>query len=255
VPNGGAVLFSGIVDTYLAQAAAALGRPDDATRWAASGRALAERFGSLWWTEAAQAISATVPPLPATGLAGVAVLRPGTGGVWIIGRSGAEVAVREMKGFGYLRLLLRQPGVEISALDLSDWAAGHPGAGIVDRGTGDVIDKQALAAYRKRLADIDNDLAEAQAWDDPARIDRLRDERDALLAEVGAATGLRGRVRATGGAAERARVAVRKALAAAVGRVGEVDPLLGRLLTDTVRTGSACRYEPDPSRPVEWRTD
>jgi tRNA G37 N-methylase Trm5 len=50
-------------------------------------------------------------------------------------------------------------------------------------------------------------------------------------------------------------VAVRKAVAAAVDRISEIDPLLGRLLTDTVHTGSSCRYAPDPSRPVEWRTD
>jgi hypothetical protein len=256
VPNGGAALFSGVIDVFLARAAAALGRTDDAARWAASGRALADRFGSVWWTKAAEAIGAEPPPAPATaGLSGVAVLRPGAGGVWTVGRAGAEVPVREMKGFAYLRLLLRQPGIEISALDLSDWAAGHPGAGVADSAPDEVIDKQALAAYRARLADIDRELAEVEQWGDPVRLDRLRDERDALLAEVGAATGLHGRMRTTGGAAERARVAVRKAVAAAIDRIGDIDPLLGRLLTDTVRTGSSCRYDPDPTRPVDWRTD
>lgn len=254
VANGGAAAFNGVIDIHLARAAASLGRGEDAARWAASGRALAQRFGSVWWTKAAEAIGAPSPPLT-SGLGGVAVLRPGAGGVWSVGRAGGEVPVREMKGFAYLRLLLRQPGVEISALDLSDWAAGHPGAGVADSGPDEVIDKQALTAYRNRLADIDSELAEAEQWGDPARIDGLRDERDALLAEVGSATGLRGRVRTSGGAGERARVAVRKAVAAAIDRIGEIDPLLGRLLTDTVRTGSSCRYDPDPSRPIEWRTD
>jgi hypothetical protein len=254
VPNGGAVTFAGVVDIHLARAAAALGRAEDAARWATSGRALAQRFGSVWWTKAAEAIG-TPAPAPTSGHVGVAVLRPGPAGVWSIGRVGAEVPVREMKGFGYLRLLLRQPGVEISALDLSDWAAGHPGSRVADGPTDELIDKQALAAYRDRLRDIDRELAEAEQWEDPVRTDRLRDERDALLGEIGAATGLRGRVRTSGGAGERARVAVRKAVAAAVDRIGEVDPVLGRLLTDTVRTGAFCRYDPDPTRPVDWRTD
>jgi hypothetical protein len=159
-----------------------------------------------------------------------------------------------MKGFGYLRALVRQPGVEISALELSDWVAGHPGAGLLDRGTGEVIDRQALTAYRMRLADIDAELAEAREWSDTGRLDRLRDERDALLAEVGAATGLSGRARAVGGAAERARVAVRKAVAAAIERIDAVDPGLARLLSDTVRTGASCCYEPDPTRPTTWLT-
>jgi hypothetical protein len=118
-----------------------------------------------------------------------------------------------------------------------------------------MIDRQALAAYRQRLADIDTELAEAEQWIDAARLDRLRDERDALLGEVRAATGLGGRLRTTGGAAERARVAVRKAIAAAIDRIHGLDPYLGRLLTDTVHTGSSCRYDPDPTRPVDWRTD
>jgi hypothetical protein len=249
-------MFSGVTDVYLARAAHALGRSADAARWAASGRTHAARFGSIWWTQAAAALHDAAPrPLPAAALGGAAVLRPVGGGMWMVGRAGAEVPLREMKGFGYLRLLVRRPGVEISALDLSDWAAGHPGTGVVDAGSGEVIDKQALAAYRTRLADIDGELAELEEWGDPVRVERLRDERDALLAEVGAATGLRGRVRVSGGATERARVAVRKAVAAAIERITELDPALGRLLSDTVRTGSSCRYDPDPGRPVEWRTD
>jgi hypothetical protein len=51
---------------------------------------------------------------------------------------------------------------------------------------------------------------------------------------------------------ERARVAVRKAIAAAVARIGAVDAGVERLLRDTVVTGSACRYDPDPGRPVRW---
>jgi hypothetical protein len=39
---------------------------------------------------------------------------------------------------------------------------------------------------------------------------------------------------------------------AAIKRVTDVNPALGRLLRDTVHTGTGCRYEPDPSRPVRW---
>jgi len=80
-------------------------------------------------------------------------------------------------------------------------------------------------------------------------------ERDALLAEIGAATGLGGRARRTGSSAERARVAVRKAIAAAIERITEHDAALGRLLDDCIETGYACRYRPDPARPVAWLLD
>jgi hypothetical protein len=84
---------------------------------------------------------------------------------------------------------------------------------------------------------------------------RAQAERDALVQQLAAAAGLGGRARASGATSERARVAVRKAIAAAIERIDAVDPALGRLLRDTVRTGSACRYEPDPARPVVWLLD
>ena len=48
---------------------------------------------------------------------------------------------------------------------------------------------------------------------------------------------------------------MRKAIAAAITRVNEVDAATGRLLRDSVRTGSVCSYEPDPHRPVQWVLD
>jgi hypothetical protein len=106
-----------------------------------------------------------------------------------------------------------------------------------------------LTAYRRRLAELDEDLAEA---DDRADLVRLTVEREALLAQVAEATGLSGRLRGTASARERARVAVRKAIAAAEERLAGTDPGLARLLRATVTTGTSCRYEPDPGRPVRW---
>ena len=48
------------------------------------------------------------------------------------------------------------------------------------------------------------------------------------------------------------RVAVCKAIAAAIDRIAAVDPPSGRLLRDAVSTGTACRYGPDPGRPTTW---
>jgi len=95
----------------------------------------------------------------------------------------------------------------------------------------------------------------AEQWADHGRLPRLRPERDALLEQVAAATGLGGRTRTPGGSAERARIAVRKAITAAVERIGEVDPALADVLRRDVRTGARCRYDPEPSRPITWVTD
>ena len=55
--------------------------------------------------------------------------------------------------------------------------------------------RQALAAYRARLAELDAELAEAESWADEGRLTRLRLERGALLDEVATATGLSSRPR------------------------------------------------------------
>jgi hypothetical protein len=68
------------------------------------------------------------------------------------------------------------------------------------------------------------------------------------------ATGLAGRARSMGGTAERARVAVRKAIAAALDRIDAEDPATARLLRRTMHTGGVCRYEQDPDTPVDWLT-
>ena len=115
-----------------------------------------------------------------------------------------------------------------------------------------MIDRQAAVAYRRRLAEIDEDLAEAQDWSDHGRREQLELERAALLDELAAAAGLGGRPRRVGSSDERARMAVRKAIAATFDRVERHDPALARLLRDSIRTGSTCRYEPDPARPVTW---
>jgi len=249
VVNGGAVAFDGVVDDYLQQACTSLGRTQEAQRWAATAAAAYHRMGATWWLRRLQV------PAPVTVAPTVVHLRPGPDDMWSIGIKDRVVTVREMKGLRYLRLLLRQPGVEISSLELSSWVSGLAGAGLPDTDVGEVIDRRALSAYRHRLTELEEDLSEAESWTDQARAAKLRSERDALLDQVMAATGLHGRQRRTGSAGGRARVAVRKAVAAAIDRIERLDPALGRLLRDTVRTGTVCRYDPDPARPVRWLLD
>jgi hypothetical protein len=258
VPNGGAALFAGVVDGCLAVSAAALGRSADADHWARSAADLAERFGAHWWQRRYAGLTRTPPSSHWPGdqaAARLVLLRPGVDRVWTVGGTDAPATVREMKGFNYLRLLVRQPDIPIPARELSDWVVGHAGAGLVEGAAGEVIDRRALTAYRARLAEIDAELDEVMVAADVGRVARLQDERDALLAEVRAATGLSGRPRQVGGSGERARIAVRKAVAAAIDRIDALDPGLGRLLRDCVHTGTTCVYEPDPARPVTWITE
>lgn len=250
VLNAGAVTCRGVVEDYLSRAASLVGdeRADD---WRSAAASAYRRLDAPWWlrrvTVPRQAVA---PAAPA-----VVSLRPEPGGaVWSVGGVGAEKLLPDGKGLHYLRFLLQRPGVEVSALDL---AAAVGGAAVVVQQPSVEVggDRRALSAYRSRLQEIDDEIDEATSWADSARVERLQDERTALLQEVGAAAGLGGRQRSAGASAERARVAVRKAIAAALDRVDAEDPVTARMLRTTVRTGTTCSYEPDPVSPVSWRLD
>jgi hypothetical protein len=249
VLNAGAVTFHGVVDDYLHKAELALGRPD-AARWRHNATSSYQRIGATWWRDR------LTTPAPAPSARPIAVhLHPDSEGGWLVGSDGAATVMPDLKGLHYLRELLRNPGIDMSTLDLSGAAPGHAGIAVIEADTGEITDQQALAAYHRRLRDIDAELDEAESWTDQGRLDQLRLEREALLAEVRSATGLGGRHRRFTSTQERARVAVRKAIASTLDRIDHHDTNLARLLRNTIHTGASCHYDPDPTRPVTWLLD
>src|SRR5262249_29618774 len=118
-----------------------------------------------------------------------------------------------------------------------------------------VLDSTAKALYRRRLAELREDLEEAERHHDVGRAERDRGEIHALTEQLAAAVGLGGRDRPTGSAAERARSRVTHQLRAAIQRIAREHPGLGDHLAARVRTGTFCAYAPDPERPLDWRLD
>jgi hypothetical protein len=117
------------------------------------------------------------------------------------------------------------------------------------------LDATAKDAYRRRLEDLRDELEQAEAWGDPERAARAREEIELIGSELSAAVGLGGRDRPLASSGERARVRVTRTIHSAIKRIGEQDDELGYELGQTVRTGSFCSYEPDPRRPVSWRIE
>jgi hypothetical protein len=130
----------------------------------------------------------------------------------------------------------------------------HPSSGDPFGSAGPVLDAEAKAAYRQRLDDIQAELAEAESWNDPERVVRLRGEERALAHELAAAIGLGGRDRPAGSTSERARISVTRAVRSAMARIAAQNAPLGAHLDATIRTGTYVSYQPDPAAPIEWRT-
>jgi predicted ATPase len=195
------------------------------------------RAGS--WADAVDAAMRAPAPTrqPAPGEP-IEVLLHRDGDIWALSRRGCEVHLRDSKGLHYLAALIAAAGRDVHVLEL----AGSP----VDERGAELLDDAARAAYRARLAELEEELDEARRFADPERAALLDDERGALFAELRGAVGLGGRARSTSSSAERARKAVTNRLRDALARVEREDPELAAHLRGSLRMGSACAYRPEP---------
>jgi predicted ATPase len=110
------------------------------------------------------------------------------GATWDISyRTEAATAV-DSKGLRDLAVLLSRPGVEVHVLELAR-SSVDSGASI------EMVDRSALAQYRRRLTDLDEDRAEAERHHDTERNARVEAEREALLRELRTVRGLGGQPR------------------------------------------------------------
>jgi hypothetical protein len=213
---------------------AAVGGPG-ADGYAARARAIAAELGLHRVTAR---ISALLNATPTAG--SMASLRR-VGDMWEVEYGGRTAYVRDVKGLHDLAALHARPGVEIPAIDLAG-ATGGPRQPEVPTPT---LDRAALAAYRKRLIQLADDLADAELNDDIGRASKARDEREWIVAELRRSTRPGGAARTLGApAAERARKAVSARIRDAIRRIAEVMPDLGAHLDRSVRTGTTCRYDP-----------
>jgi tetratricopeptide (TPR) repeat protein len=185
------------------------------------------------------------------------------GDYWSVVFEGRTVRVRDLKGMRYLAHLLAHPGREFHVLDLV--AAEGGSVAQVESGqvtelshstlgdAGELLDARAKDAYRRRLAEIEDDIEQARAFGDTERAAQADTERDFLVRELSRAVGLGGRDRRAASASERARVGVTRAIRKAIARIGEHHPQLGDHLDRAIRTGTYCDYLPDPRTPSGWR--
>ena len=102
------------------------------------------------------------------------------------------------------------------------------------------------------MSELDDELTQADRRGDAGKGHQLAAEREAPLAQVASATGLEAVHAWSGRRASGRGVAVQKAISAAVARISDVDPALGRLLADRVSTGMSCLYVAAPGRSVRW---
>jgi hypothetical protein len=202
------------------------------------------------------AARATMPPLaagvPRESEQPLRIVRLRREGVdWSIEHAGRSLRVRNAVGLEMMARLLREPGRELSALELR----GSELAPDARSDAGELLDDEASASYRERARELRDAIEEAQAANDLGAAEKAREELEQLEQELRRAIGLGGRARRAGANYERARISVTKAIKAALKKVAEQDAALGAHLERSIKTGQVCSYSPDPAAGLRWEVD
>lgn len=234
--NGALVAFAGPFAHTASVLAAELGDLELAESLRARSIATAHRLGASAWVRPAEP-------------GGVSASLSRAGSVWTVSFFKERGTLPHVKGLADLAVLVRRPGQEVPALHL------FGGIELASGSSDDLIDGQALAAYRARLIELEAEIDQADRDFDLAALDRLGEEREVLFAEVRRSTGLGGRVRTVANdPAERARKAVSARIRDAIRRIDEVAPQLAAHLDRSVVTGLRCSYAPTGAdAAVRWR--
>jgi len=236
---GGCASYHAAVDHHLGTLAAALGDTDSAEKHFQSALALHERLGAAGWARITEQELAAL----ASSVASDNEFRP-TNGIWQLAYDGVHVQLPDSKGLGDLAVLIGAQGNDVHVSTLVGSEVPHTG--------GDpVLDATARAQYKARLADLAEQLDQADAYGDAVRAEKLSAERDALVHELSAATGLGGRARRLGDETERARKTVSARVRDTLTKLDQTHPALAAHLRASVQLGTTCTYS--PTHPTTWR--
>jgi len=190
----------------------------------------------------------TPPATPLTGHEERAVFRC-EGEFWTLEFGEETARVRDARGLRSIGLLLRHPNQHVHALEL----ASSKNANIFrDSSAGPILDSEARNQYRRRLHELAQELAEAEAHHDPPRAERARRESELITGQLLSALSLGGRSRRAAAEAERARINVTRSIRSAIDRIARHCPGLAHHLNTSIRTGAFCSYVPDPTRRIDW---
>ncbi len=158
--------------------------------------------------------------------------------IWQISFEGTEIQIPEVKGFHDLASLLATPGAEMHCTEIM----GSPDSLGEDEM---VMDEKARQSYEQRIRDLHEEITEAEEMNDLGRTEKLKTELDQLTDHLSKALGMGQRTRKFNAPAERARTAVTWRIRSAIKKIDAAHPALGRHLSNAIRTGIFCCYDPE----------
>jgi hypothetical protein len=174
------------------------------------------------------------------------------GHYWEIVFAGHETRLKDNDGLRYIHHLVARPNIYVEVQELRLLASRQHRADpdVVPSPTHErssmISDHRAIAEHSSDIRWLEQEIGRAHEAGDQARADKLRAEQEAIERELCQAHRPIDRVR------KKAQEAVRKRIVAAFKDIDQQIPLLGDHLKRSIKTGSECRYSPDPARPIVW---
>lgn len=232
-----------------------------------------ERFArecGLGEAEADEARPETEPP-PGTDN----VFRKRGSRLWQLVYEGKEVLIPHTKGMDILAHLLRNPNQDVDSGDLLSAAAVEPseltgpqaayvaqlagessgphgkGGAVVGDDFDDVADARARDAYKQKLGELKEDLADAQRNNDMGREAQVQQQINVLKEHIKSVYRPGGRSRKTPDLSERNRKRALKLIHTAMRRIEKDHEALGSHLFTAIKTGAHCSYRPDTH--LNWK--
>lgn len=176
---------------------------------------------------------------------GLSIFRK-NGELWEMSYSGERVMLAELKGYQDIFVLLSNPHKEFHCSELMTVPVVN---GTEER----AIDHKAHGDYKRKLAELQEDIDEAISMNDSVRAGLLQEEYDKILAHLKGALGLGGKARKIHDQQDKLRSAVTWRIRKAIRKISESLPALGVHLDNSVKTGVFCSYKPE--KEISWNKE
>ncbi|MBI3802016.1 MAG: AAA family ATPase [Deltaproteobacteria bacterium] len=184
---------------------------------------------------------------------------------WSLSFAGTTVTLRDVKGVRYIAYLLQRPQEEVHVLDLlavtTPPPVTEPPTAVAELRSAQLTvqsssggrlgpDAAARAAYRQRLAELQEELQETQRYNDPGRAGRIQAELEFLSKELAAMYGVSKYAASQRDEVEKVRKAVTNCIRDVLAKLQKVHPALWQHLFTALKTGTFCSY--CPTQPTPW---
>jgi TolB-like protein len=164
------------------------------------------------------------------------------GEVWELNYLNHSATLKDSKGLQDIAKLLEQPEEQFHCAVLMGV--------VLETGGTSMIDDQALKEYKNKLRSLKVDISDAEEMGLYQKADELKEEYETLVEHLSQVTGLSNTIRRTGSSVEKARAAVTWRIRSSIKKIEKVHPQLAKHLTNSIKTGTCCSYEPET--PHEW---